>query len=222
MIPPDSSDPPTALTRLCSCQGPERDAAWTEFVASYSRLVLHTCRTLSQDRDGMMDGYAHVLEALRKDECHRLRAYVPDGRTRFTTWLVVVTRHLLLDRQRERYGRPRSDTAPSRADHQARRRLEDLDAGEVDPDQLGAAPESSPDAVIRRRQLTDRLGAALSTLAPADRLLLALRFEDEQSARAIATVMRLPSVFHVYRRLSATLVVLRAALAKRGVSDAEP
>src|SRR5687767_1812254 len=162
MTPTDSSDTPTALTRLVSCLGPERDAAWTEFVSSYSRLLLHVCRTLSDDRDGVMDGYAHVLEALRADDCKRLRAYVPDERTRFTTWLVVVTRRLLLDRQRGRYGRPRNDREPSRAGHQARRRLEDLVGAELDPDELGSPPGSSPDAAIRGSQLAERLRDALS------------------------------------------------------------
>jgi RNA polymerase sigma factor (sigma-70 family) len=220
MIPSDSSDPPKALTRLLSCQGPERDAAWTEFVASHSRLLLHVCRTLARDSDGAMDGYAHVLEVLRKDDHRRLRAYVPDGRTRFTTWLVVVTRRALLDRQRSRYGRPRSET--DRADHHSRRQLEDLVAAEIDPDELSSDPRSSPDALIRHRQLTDQLRDAMVTLAPADRLLLALRFQDGHPVKEIATMLKMPSVFHVYRRLSAVLGSLKSELAKHGVEDAEP
>jgi len=222
MIPPDSSGPPAALTRLFSCQGPERDAAWTEFVASHSRLLLHVCRTLSRDSDGAMDGYAHVLEVLRKDDYRRLRAYVPDGRTRFTTWLVVVTRRAVLDRQRSRYGRPRGETETIRADQHSRRRLEDLVAAEIDPDELSSDPASSPDALVRRHQLTERLRDALMTLAPPDRLLLALRFEDGQTVREIATMLKMPSVFHVYRRLAAVLALLKAELAKHGVEDAEP
>jgi DNA-directed RNA polymerase specialized sigma24 family protein len=44
-----------------------------------------------------MDGYAYVLEALRSDDYRRLRAYAADGRSKFSTWLVVVARRLCLD-----------------------------------------------------------------------------------------------------------------------------
>ena len=49
-----------------------------------------------------------------------------------------------------------------------------------------------------------------------DRLLLRLRFEDEVPVRQIAEIARLPSVFHVYRRLKKALGHLRAALEQRG------
>ena len=169
-----------------------------------------------------MDGYAFVLEALREDCCRRLRAYIPDGRTRFTTWLVVVTRRLLLDHVRRRYGRPRSDDDARRAEHAARRRLEDLVAAEVDPDLLTAPAANSPDTEVRRRELAAALRRTLDELSPADRLLLALRFEDGRPVREIARIVGFSTVFHVYRRLDAVLGALRGALARRGVSDPEP
>jgi RNA polymerase sigma factor (sigma-70 family) len=210
---------------LSAVEGVERvdlDEAWAEFVAAHSALLLHTCRTVVRDHDAAMDAYAYVLEALREDCYRRLRAYTPDPRTRFTTWLVVVARRLVLDFHRRRYGRPRSEDELRRAERAARRRLEDLVAAEIEPDQLTTSPANSPDAALRRRELADALRAALDELPPPDRLLLALRFEDERSAREIAGALGLPTVFHVYRRLGAVLGELRGALARRGVEEPEP
>lgn len=168
-----------------------------------------------------MDGYAFVLQALREDGCRRLRAYVPDGKTKFTTWLVVVARRLVLDYFRQRYGRSRSQDDAARDEHAARRRLEDLVAEEIDPDQLAVA-SSGPDASLRQAELMDALRRALDELDPADRMLLALRFADDRPIRDIARALGLPSVFHVYRRLGGALSALRRALARRGVEGPEP
>jgi RNA polymerase sigma factor (sigma-70 family) len=169
-----------------------------------------------------MDGYAHVLEDLRSDDCRRLRAYTPREGTRFTTWLVVVTRRLLLDYQRRRYGRPRSEDDGRRAEHAARRRLEDLVAAKLDPERVTAPAASQPDADVRLRELADALRKSIDDLDPSDRLLLALRFEDGRSAREIATILRLPTAFHAYRRISTALAALRKGLVRRGVEGPEP
>jgi RNA polymerase sigma factor (sigma-70 family) len=56
-----------------------------------------------------MDAFASVCEGLRKDDFRRLRQYSPSSeRARFTTWLVVVVRHLTVDWLRHRDGRPRA------------------------------------------------------------------------------------------------------------------
>jgi RNA polymerase sigma factor (sigma-70 family) len=163
-----------------------------------------------------------VLEALRADECRRLRAYAPRAGTRFTTWLVVVTRRLLLDHHRHRYGRPRAEDDARRAEQVTRRRLEDLVAAEVDPDRLTAAATTGADTAVRREQLAHALRQALDELESSDRLLLALRFEDERSVREIAAMLRMPTVFHVYRRIGVVLAAIRRALARRGVEGPEP
>jgi RNA polymerase sigma factor (sigma-70 family) len=184
--------------------------------------VLRTCKAVARDHDAAMDAYAYVLEALREDDCRRLRAYAPDGTTKFTTWLMVVTRRLTLDHLRQRYGRSRSDDESRRGDHSGRRRLEDLLAEAIEPDELPATSAGSPDARIRRTELTAALRAAVDRLAPDERFLLALRFSDERPVRDIARTLRLPSVFHVYRRLATLLARLRAELARRGVEGPEP
>lgn len=214
---------PETLTRL-RAEGlePERDDAWTAFIAAHNRVVLRTCQSVTHDYDVAMDAYTHVLEALREDNCWRLRAYTPDGKTKFTTWLMVVTRRLALDHVRHRYGRSRGETESRRAEQASRRRLEDLLAEEIEPDQLPSTSSSEPDAGIRRVELINALRNAVSGLDPAERLLLVLRFVDERSVRDIARTLRLPSVFHVYRRLATVLARLRATLARQGVDNAEP
>jgi RNA polymerase sigma factor (sigma-70 family) len=213
---------PFELSRLFQApEGPPRDDAWADFVAAHSRLLLHVARSLSPDHDTAMDGYAYVLERLREDHCRRLRGYVADGRSKFTTWLVVVARRLCLDCHRHRYGRARDSTPDTAAEQAARRRLADLVAGAADPDQL-AAPAADPALSTQVRELHETLAAATARLAPPDRLLLKLRFDDDLSAREIAAVVGLPTPFHVYRRINALLELLRGSLRQRGVEGAEP
>lgn len=214
---------PVELSRLLSAsEAAEHDRAWETFLAQHNGLLLHTCRSVARDRDAAMDGYAHVLEQLRADGYRRLRAYTPQSTTRFSTWLVVVARRLLLDFYRHRYGRSRSESDARRDEHVARRRLEDLVAVEIDPEELATSDAHEPDIALRRHELSSVLRTAIEQLDPTDRLLLALRFEDDRPVRDIATIMRLPSVFHVYRRVSAALAELKRLLAKRGVVEPEP
>lgn len=220
---PQAPSPPSTLTRLLgAAPGADHEKAWAEFVAAHSGILLHTCRAVVRDRDAVMDGYAYVLESLGENCCRRLRAYTPDPRTRFTTWLVVVTRRLLLDHHRRRYGRPRSDQDARRAAHASRRRLEDLVAAEVDPDELTTSTSASPDAAVRHEELAHALRLALDELDPPDRLLLALRFDDDRSVREITATLGFPTIFHVYRRLGSVLAALKSALARRGVEESEP
>ena len=212
---------PITLSRLRAANAAQQDEAWSAFIDAHSDVVLHVCRSVAQSHDHAMDGYAYVLAALRQDDCRRLRAYTPDGQTKFTTWLAVVTRRLVLDYYRQRYGRPRSEDVTRRHEHATRRNLEELVAADIEPDQLESA-SSSPDERVRRAELTGRTREAIAHLPPRDRLLLALRFVDERSVREIQRGLGLPSVFHVYRRLKAVLAQLRSELARRGIDGTEP
>lgn len=169
-----------------------------------------------------MDAYAHVLEALRENDFRRLRAYVPEPNSKFSSWLIVVVRRLVRDHQRARYGRSRSEKPEYRNAQQARRHLEDLVADRLDPDELAVNPEMGPDAHVRRSELVAAVKNAIKQLDRADRLLLALRFENELPVMEIARLMQLPSVFHVYRRLGRALERVRRMLADRGIEGPEP
>jgi RNA polymerase sigma factor (sigma-70 family) len=214
---------PPILQRLLGKElGAETRDEWAEFIAAHSAILLHTCRRMARDRDDAMDAYAYVLDALSQNGYRRLRAYRPSEKTQFTTWLVVVTRRLLLDRHRHRYGRPRSEEQSRRDEHETRRQLEQLVGAEIEPDELSSGVGNSPDLAIRRAQLADALQRAIDELDPADRLVLALRFEDERSVREIATLLKVPTIFHAYRRIAGALAALKGALAHRGVDGPEP
>jgi DNA-directed RNA polymerase specialized sigma24 family protein len=82
--------------------------------------------------------------------------------------------------------------------------------------------EPPPDDAMRIAQRDHALARVIDDLEPADRVLLKLRFEDDLSAREIATVLQMPSAFHVYRRLATVFASLRRRLAARGVESSAP
>jgi RNA polymerase sigma factor (sigma-70 family) len=216
---------PSELSQLIGAtDSAARDAAWATFLNSNSRLLLHVTRQVGRDYDQAMDAYAYVLEQLRADDCRRLRAYVADGRGKFSTWLVVVARRLCLDHYRQRYGRTRASVAETENDesHASRRRLVDLLVEAIDPAELTAHDASNPETELQASELCAALAAALAGLSGSDRLLLTLRIEDDLPAREIARVMGFPTPFHVYRRLNTLFESLRAVLRQRGVEDATP
>lgn len=208
---------PAELARLLDARDADaREQAWAEFVRIHTTLLLKVARATAYEYDAAMDAYAYILEHLRKDECRRLRAYEVDVRSTFATWLAVVSRRLCLDFARQRYGRGgRGDSTAD--ERRERRRLVDLAAAEIDlasiPDPSGATPETELDAA----DLRELLAQAIGELEPADRLLLALRFEDGLTAERIATTLQLPSPFHVYRRLKRVLDALRLRLVGQSV-----
>ncbi|HTI06009.1 MAG TPA: sigma-70 family RNA polymerase sigma factor [Gemmatimonadales bacterium] len=194
-----------------------RAAAWDTFLERYSRLLLHTARSLHPDYDATMDAYAHLLEQLEQGDFRRLRAYTPDSRSKFTTWLVVVARRICVDHLRERYGRTTGTSS-------VRRRLADLLVDELDPatTPLPDGAATNPETGLRARELSQAVTATLARLDARDRLLLKLRFADDLPAREIAQLMHFPTPFHVYRRLNAVLEQLKTALHRRGIEGSEP
>jgi RNA polymerase sigma factor (sigma-70 family) len=222
---PDHADVhPQELKNLLNADSPAGfEAAWDVFVARHHRLLLHVARKVMPASESAVDAYAQVLERLRRDQCRVLRGYVPDGRSQFTTWLVVVARRSCVDFYRQKYGRPRG-AAPSQAaliERDARHRLATF-AG-VD-DTLAHIPDEQggPENALRNGQLHAALGRALSSLAADDQLLLKLRFDDDLPAQRIASVMSFPTPFHVYRRLKVLCAELRRRLIEQGVEDSEP
>ena len=217
--------PPELQRVLDDASNGDADEAWAALVAQHSRLIVAVARDLTNEHDAAMDAYAYVLERLREDGCRRLRGFASDGRSTFSTWLVVVARRLCIDHYRQRYGRPpRAVASPSdaRIGRASRRRLFDLAAAGIDLTTLIDVSAPTPDENVRVDQRNGALGCAIASLEPGDRLLLKLRFDDDLSAREIAHVIGLPSPFHVYRRLAAVYATLRRALATHGVEDGAP
>lgn len=214
---------PRELQDLLQAPGPnERDEAWGRFVQRFSPLLLHTARSVVPEHDRAMDAYAHLLDQLHEDDSRRLKQYVEDPRSQFTTWLVAVARHLCLDHLRQCYGRYRGEQVEDSGGKASRRRLADLIAEEIGPGDPLPDPGVGADEALRRRDLSAALEASLAQLSPEHRLLLAMRFEDDRSAREIAQLLHYPTPFHVYRALNTLLRQLRVSLSQRGISDSEP
>lgn len=166
-----------------------------------------------------MDHYAFVLEALQRNDYRRLRSYMPDGQTRFSTWLLVVARRLCVDHHRAAYGRA-SKEAPSELQG-LRARLNAMQAEDISVESLPGT-EGRPDKGVQASELARFLALAKESLSPEDRMLLSLRFEDEAPVREIADLLGFSSVFAVYRRLKKVLRQLRRELEERGVAGPEP
>jgi RNA polymerase sigma factor (sigma-70 family) len=170
-----------------------------------------------------MDRYAYVIEQLRRDDFKRLREYAAQERSTFTTWLVVVTRRLCLDYRRRRYGRPRGEADPAtQVERVIRKRLVDFVAEDLELSRSVSSNGPDPEMELRTAELRESLSAALNSLSAGERLLLAFRYEQGLTARQIARLLDFPSVFHVYRRLTAVQQSLRTTLAGRGIDGASP
>lgn len=197
------------------------EEAWTSFVAGFTDTMLRVVRSLGGEHDLHMDRYTFVLERLRENGCCRLRAYARPGAGEFQPWLIVVARRLCLDHYRQLYGRARDATGctVAQGDRAGRRRLVDLLAEKVDASLIPASARDAPDEVLARAERTRALESALAVLPPRDRLLLALRFTEELSAREITRLMKFPTLFHVYRRLNSVLGILRGTLKAQGLGD---
>lgn len=83
------------------------DAAWKEFLARYSPLIMHVVRRYESDHDRSTDCFVHICGALSDDGFRRLRSYRPDSPARFKTWLMAVVAHLCIDWRRKEMGRAR-------------------------------------------------------------------------------------------------------------------
>lgn len=217
-----SGTPPKALSALLGAGDPaSRNDAWEAFLATYSPLILRAARSLQGDIDDRMDRYAFAIEQLAQDDYRRLRGFVADGRAQFTTWLVLVVRRLCLDELRRRNGRSQSTSEAARERHAMRQRLAALVGNDTE---LESVPEhaADPHDALRITELHDALDRAVSSLGARDRLMLRLRFEDNESVPTIARVLNAPNVGYVYRRIDALLAELRHKLVAAGVNDPRP
>jgi RNA polymerase sigma factor (sigma-70 family) len=171
-----------------------------------------------------MDRYAYILEQLRSDNFRRLRAFVADGRSEFSTWLVVVAQRICLDHYRHQYGRNRhlANADDRDEDVAARRRLVDLIGADVDLSTLSDSRVADQDEALRVADIYAALETVLEQLDPSERLLLKLRFEDDLPVAEIAHNLSLPTRFHVYRRLATVLERLRRELGRSGITDPVP
>ena len=214
-----SSTLPASLTDLLSARPAQaRDLAWEEFLRGHSRLLMYVARSFGGDYDATMDRYATLLDQLSRDDFRKLRAFANDGRSDFTTWLVVVAQRICVDHRRSRYGRSRETDGHRAAMYRVtRRRLADLVGIDVDDVDIPATDGAPADEALVAAERERALESALAELPAHDRLLIELRFRDELSVARIATLVGQPTRFYTYRRLEQALTLLRRELAARGI-----
>jgi RNA polymerase sigma factor (sigma-70 family) len=196
-----------------------REKAWADFLARCSGILLRVARVMGGDQDAVMDRYAFILDALKRDDYRRLRAYVDDGKSSFDTWLAVVARRLCMDEYRGRYGRAQSESETTIARRALRRNLGDLVGSELGLDEL-LARDAAPDVALEQKERRSTLDAVLAHLETEDRVILRLRFEDDVSVPEIARLLGLGSPFALYRRINRILAGVRRSLEAAGIYDA--
>jgi RNA polymerase sigma factor (sigma-70 family) len=210
--------PPVLATLLTATDREAKEAAWAAFVETYTPLLLHTAYRFGHTYDGAMDRYTYLLEHLYRNDFRRLRAFVAIGPGRFSTWLVVVARRLILDYHRQRYGRIRPATAnnhdQTRTSSAMRWHLAEMVGDELPLSAIEDGSIPGPEHATYEGERTEALRAAVSALEPRDKLLLTLRFDKELPAREIADVMGFPTQFQVYRRLSVVLAMVGKCLSR--------
>ncbi len=100
------SDPQIAALQRALRSG-DHTQAWTDFLTSYSPVVLQAVRRSIWDNEKAADCFVFVCEQLCARGYRRLLKYKPESETSFVTWLRVVVRNLALDWHRSQSGRPR-------------------------------------------------------------------------------------------------------------------
>jgi RNA polymerase sigma factor (sigma-70 family) len=214
---PSVAPPAEVSNLLLGTDRGDPEGAWAAFLERHTGLLLQVAfRFAGGSYDEAMDSYAYMLDELRRNDYARLRTYVACDHCTFAHWLVVVCRRLCLDHYRRKYGRQRSTKAVRAqvvARRDARRRLARLSASEQELAELPDASTPDPSLALDALLEAGALRAAVARLGPNDRVLLKLRFEQDLTAREIATVLGLPSPFHVYRRLRRICDELRSQVA---------
>lgn len=184
--------------------------AWATFIERYGRLLESVIRRHAgcANDEEVRDAYVHVLERLYK---RRLKRY--EGRSRLSTWLVVVTRNLAVDDLRRRQGRIGIPSCLSRLSD-SDRRLYELVIVERLPfhvvrQRMGLPPtedlvdamervERALDGRLRMRLAYDAWGRELGIPGPV------LRFvEAHEAARATSPEARTPEESLIARELAA-------------------
>lgn len=165
--------------------------AFEELVLLYERRLYAFALRVSGDREfaeeAVQESFVRAWSSLNRFDASR----------DFRCWLFGITAHLCTDWLRRRKLRGKA---------QAPDPLDDASADTPDPD-----PEASPHDALQRKELRELVAAAVRRLAPADRTVLLLRFEQTMKVREIAQVMR-QSPKAVEIRIRRALAKLRPVL----------
>lgn len=176
---PATTDERTADASLVARCVTREPAAWDELVARHLAVLAAVVRrVVGRGGVDVEDVLQSVYLRLWDDDCRRLRTF--EGRSRLSTWLVVLARREALDRVRARRGR--RETAASAIDGAV--------ADPAVPERDGSAAPAS--AAAEDREERDRLSAAVDALPARDRLLVRLVWMDGCAYAEAARLLDVP------------------------------
>jgi RNA polymerase sigma factor (sigma-70 family) len=92
-------------TILVGLRSKDTQSSWQSFLIAYSDSIYGVVKIFARDSDHAGDCFLFICEKLADKEFRRLRAFRPNGKARFSTWLRAVVRNLCLDWHRARFGR---------------------------------------------------------------------------------------------------------------------
>jgi RNA polymerase sigma-70 factor (ECF subfamily) len=150
-------------------------AAFEELVRMYDRAVLRLAMHITGSEQDAQDIYQEVF----------LRAYQSLPRFRFEcsfyTWLYRITSNLCLDYLRRRQRSQKHVSVMVSAEGEQR------DALDLVPDRT---PAHNPERELLSRELRARIGRALGTLSPRERVVFDLKHAHGLRLRSIAEILK--------------------------------
>jgi RNA polymerase sigma-70 factor (ECF subfamily) len=164
-----------ALVRRCVAG----DAgAWEEIVRQYNRRIYNVCYRFTGSCDSAEDLAQEVFIKMYRT----LNTYSPD-KGAFSTWIMTMTRNLLVDHFRK----SRQDRVTDSLDAGV---TEDLDAVTL----VDRIPDSGPSADdrIQRRETQEMVQRAIQKLSPELREAVILRDLQDMDYKEIAVALKVP------------------------------
>ncbi len=177
-----------------AAQGKDSEA-FEQLVRLYDRAVLRVTMNLLRSPEDARDAYQEAfLKAYRRLETFRFQCS-------FHTWIYRIATNVCLDHLRRKSVR-KEHGVDDRDDQQGTNPLQNA---------ADASAHGDPDRVLKGRELSDRIQAALEDLSPKERTVFELRHYEGMRLRAIGDMIGISeeaaknSLFRATRKLRGSL-----------------
>ncbi len=161
---------------------PAGDLTWDAFLDEHAATILAAIRPFARTYDERMDLFLFVCAALRSDGMRRVRRYRyrPEAPCRFSTYLAVVVRNLVLDHERARRGRYRAFSSMARLDAIDRRIVAYRFRDGRPLDEVRERLERRHGVRLEPQELAERVARVERSLSPSQRWRLLSRWTWRQ------------------------------------------
>jgi RNA polymerase sigma-70 factor (ECF subfamily) len=154
-------------------------AAWEELVRQHQRRIYSICYRFTGSAEQAEDLTQEVFIRL-----YRVLDSFDPSRAAFLTWLVTLTRNLLVDHFRR--------SRPDRLTDSLDAPVSSQDAGGTAISEQMADPGPGPQRGVERREVREQVQQALGRLSPDLREAVILRDLEDMDYREIAVVLKVP------------------------------